>query len=99
MNKYPGRLTRKKAREMFEHGKPFVIVPVKCPAYTYRGIGEYSNNYYLSEYATIIYPIEYEEDMTFDKIVNAFEYYNCNSLLGYYAAFYEAHSDILATYV
>ena len=27
-------------------------------------------------------------DWDFDKVVNSFEYYNCNSEMGYYAAFY-----------
>ena len=32
-------------------------------------------------------------DTTFDRLVNAFEYYNCNAELGYYSHYFVSESD------
>lgn len=99
MNKYPGRISKKQARKLFEENKPFVIVPCKCYPYFHGWSGK-KYGYHLTLMASVIYPQECEEGTTFDSIVNSFEYYNCHAFgNGSYAAFYEAKPDVLATYV
>ena len=82
MIKYPGRLTKKQARILFNEGSPVLIVPCKCSPFDFIGR--------LSRYGSVAYkPIMSEDYSDFDKFVNAFEYYNCNPELGRYAAFYK----------
>lgn len=77
--KYPGRVNKRTAREMFNNGQPIVIVPCKCRAYD----GEAR----LNVMACICDPHFADED--FDNIVEMYEYYNCTPETGTYASFYK----------
>ena len=86
MIKYPGRITKKEARKLFRGGVKFIIVPCKCRPYNYNGS--------LGDTAGIVDPLKMPDKYKcFDTFVNEFEYYNCNSELGYYAAFYKTQSN------
>ena len=54
-------------------------------------VSDGNHDIYLLTHEPWGYPphLNWEPDQDFDKVVNAFEYYNCtNSETGYYAAFY-----------
>lgn len=72
------RISKAKARTMWESGKDFIICPNKC-----------SPNGFGSMYTrTDCYTEDIETRRPFDTFVNAFEYYNCNRETGMHAAFY-----------
>ena len=82
MIQYPGRLTKKQARKLFNEGSPVLIVPCRCSPFDFSGR--------YSRYSAVAHKLIMSEDyQDFDKFVNAFEYYNCNPELGRYAAFYK----------
>lgn len=63
------------AKKCFDHDLPVMVCPV--------------NMYPLSKYYSCSVWIRKNDNYdTFDKAVNAFEYYNCNHETGYYTAFY-----------
>ena len=67
------KIDKKQARKAFNAGKEIRVVPCKCAPSNVWGIG-----------ASITRASGY----TFDKLVNEFEHYNCNSELGNRAAYY-----------
>lgn len=70
------RISKRTAKKMYNDGKSVYIVPCKVYAN--------DNNYWIKPYE-----IKINKDIDpFDRIVNSFEYYNCNHELGYYTAFY-----------
>lgn len=68
------RVSKIKARRLFDENKAIYLIPAKC-RFTTTGF---------------VVPIKIcnDGDRSFDSIVNEFEYYNCNQELGGYAAFY-----------
>ena len=73
------RITKSCARELFNQGKLLCIAPVNanmyynsCILYTFINKYDYDTNGILD----------------FDKVVNEYEYYNCNSELGRYTKFF-----------
>ena len=71
------RITKNQARKVFNAGYDFIILPCKCRLFTPWHLECYIDGYSKNE-----------PDRTFDTIVNAFIYYNCNSEMGYYPSFY-----------
>lgn len=70
------RVDKRVARRLFNEGEAIFLVPCNCDVhslFTYE-IGK--------DYWGI------DEDPDFDKVVNAFEWYNCNSELGRYTMFF-----------
>ena len=72
------RINKTVARKLWENGKNFIIVPCKCSP---CGLGALYTETDLSK--------DERNEKTFDSFVNAFEFYNCNSEMGKYAAFYK----------
>lgn len=68
------RVNKPTARRLFMDGQSVTICPCNM-----RPIGIWGMGAVISKK---------EADDTFDRIVNAFEYYNCNAETGYYASFY-----------
>lgn len=72
------RINKTTARKLWESGRNFILVPCKCSP---NGLGALNTETDLSL-----------EDITcrrnFDSFINEFEYYNCNSEMGRYTAFY-----------
>ena len=93
MNKYPGRISKKQAKELWKKGEPFVIVPCRCYPYVCNPMGVVVR-YKVSEFAFEVKREFYQNcDTDFDKLCNSFTYYNCNAVTGYYPAFYRLHPD------
>lgn len=93
-NKYPGRITKMEARKRWDEGKSFIMVPCKCSAYyPYRGNGDCY--YGLGQMAYTIDPVMAASHFEhFDDLCNHFEYYNCNPVVGRYAAFYVPREEL-----
>ena len=77
------KVTKPTARKLFNSGTPVYLLPSKVNAFMV-----FDNNY-----KGFIQPvvISYKEDRgenQFDRTVNEFEYYNCNSEMGYYAHYF-----------
>lgn len=66
------RINKREARKLYDNKIPVLIIPCNCNP--------------LSAWLTGFIMIKYEK--SFDTLVNEFIYYNCNSELGYYPAFY-----------
>ena len=71
------RINKRIARKLFNEGKEFWIVPRFQDPLHWGVLVNYKSdaNYYASY-------------SSFDSLVNAFEYYNCDSERGTYSAFY-----------
>ena len=69
------RIDKRIARKLYEAKKPFFI----CACNMY-----YTTGFYVDEN----FSLRYEYIDSFDKLVNAFEYYNCDNERGRYAAYY-----------
>lgn len=73
------KITRPKAKRLFDEGKTLYLLPCKCSRVCLvevcgiRPATITKNN---------------DAGRTFEKLVNSFEYYNCNRELGYYTHFY-----------
>lgn len=71
---------RPKAERLFNEGKTIYLLPCKC------------NRLCLTEKNCWITPVQIKKDAdagnTFKKLVDSFEYYNCNREVGYYTHFY-----------
>lgn len=68
------RITKRTAERLYEMGEPVLFCPVKLiPG------GVWGNGYIVTKE---------EEGRTFEQVLNAFEYYNCNNETGNYTAFY-----------
>lgn len=71
------RINKRVARKLFDEGKEFWIVPrLQDPLHW----GNLINFKGASNY--------YDDYTSFDALVNAFEYYNCDNERGTYSAFY-----------
>lgn len=79
MNHYENRITRAAARKLFTQEKPFIMVA--CNLRKEFGITVGMTGHDYNE-------IRENFNNDFDKLVNAFQYYNCNSETGRYSAFY-----------
>ena len=69
------RIDKRIARKLYEAKKPFFI----CACNMY-----YTTGFYVDKN----FSLRYEYIDSFDKLVNAFEYYNCDNERGRYAAYY-----------
>lgn len=69
------RISKAAARKMWKDNQDFIMVPCKCSP---TGLGAIYTRCDLSA----------AEKADFDKLVNAFEFYNCNNETGRYTAFY-----------
>lgn len=71
------RINKRVARKLFNEGKEFWIVPRLQDPLRWGNLINFKGaaNYYDSY-------------MSFDALVNAFEYYNCDNERGTYSAFY-----------
>lgn len=87
MIRYPGRITKNEARKRWEEGKPFIVIPCKCTPYE---PSNYLNGYHYKTWAMAenVESSVVSDYITFDALVNEFEYYNCNFETGRYPAFY-----------
>ena len=73
------RITKPHARKLFNQGKLICIAPVNANMYyALCNLYAFINNY----------DFDMNETLDFDKVVNEYEYYNCNSELGYYSKFF-----------
>lgn len=68
------RINKRKARELYNSDRPFIIVAKNL----------------RPEHGVKISGAAFERmiDMSFEAVVNSYEYYNCNNETGRYAAFY-----------
>lgn len=73
------RVSKRTARRHYNNGELIILLPVKC--YSEQFAFETGENH--------------NEVKEFDKLVNEFEYYNCNHECGYYAAFYVAEGKMI----
>lgn len=74
------KIRKDRARKLFNEGRAIKIIPCRAnPASIWMGFIEIQKDLPFAK--------EHEGN-TFDKIVNAFEYYNCNPEMGRYAHFY-----------
>lgn len=69
------RVRKDVARKLFKEGRVIYLTPSNVQAS--------DCNMWIKPY-----PINNEGKRDFDSTVNQFEYYNCNSELGYYACFW-----------
>ena len=69
------KIRKNTARKLFNNGHELIIIPCKCaPGRVWlTGFKICKNNL---------------ENADFDRLINEFEYYNCNSELGRYTHFY-----------
>lgn len=69
------KIRKNTARKLFNDGRELTIIPCKCaPGSAWlTGFRICKNNL---------------ENADFDRLINEFEYYNCNSELGRYTSFY-----------
>ena len=69
------KVNKTQARKLFLQKKDIYILPCKV----------YIGNMWIKPY---IANITKKVDFDFDKLINEYEYYNCNYELGYYASYY-----------
>ena len=69
------KIRKDTARKLFNDGKELIIIPCKCApgGMWLTGFRICKNNL---------------ENADFDRLINEFEYYNCNAELGRYTSFY-----------
>lgn len=89
MNKYIinnyERISKTTAKKLFLNGEKIEMFPCKAVP----GSVWFPYGYTISREAQKVYAIdETGIKNRFDSLVNSFEFYNCNSQSGYYAAFY-----------
>ena len=73
------RITKRAAIKLYEMGEPVLFCPVKLiPG------GAWGNGCIITK----------EEGRTFEQVLNAFEYYNCNNETGNYTAFYKRIKEV-----
>lgn len=73
------RVSKRTARRYYNNGESIILLPVKC--YSEQFAFETGENH--------------NEVKEFDKLVNEFEYYNCNHECGYYTAFYVVNGKMI----
>lgn len=69
------RIRKDVARKLFQEGRTVYLTP--------SNVSADDTNLWIKPY-----PINNRDEKDFDVKVNQFEYYNCNSELGYYACFW-----------
>ena len=72
------RISKAAARKLWENNSNFIIVPCKLSPY---GLGALDTSCDLSTE-------DIDNRRSFDKLINEFTFYNCNSETGRYPAFY-----------
>lgn len=77
------KVTKPQAKKMFYQGVELYLLPCKV-----NEIALLSNSEYWVKPCVIQLKEDEEKEEQFEKWVNEFEYYNCNSQLGYYAHYY-----------
>ena len=70
------RISKSKARKLFENYEKFTVVPCKVNPINSWGLGM------EVEY------FDWSVGCSFDEFMNNYQYYNCNSELGRYPSFY-----------
>lgn len=70
------KIRKNTARKLFNEGKEIFLIPCKAKLSMWIDFYKIQIDRYFSA------------DRDFDKIVNFFEYYNCNPEMGAYAHFY-----------
>ena len=73
------RITKRTAERLYNAGQPVLFCPVNLIPGGPWGIG---------------CTITKDEGTTFEQVLNAFEYYNCNNEAGSYTAFYIAVKEV-----
>ena len=77
------KVTKPTARKLFNSGTPVYLLPSKVNAFM---VFDNNDKGFIQPVV-----ISYKEDRgenQFDRTVNEFEYYNCNSEMGYYAHYF-----------
>ena len=69
------RVRKDVARRLYKEGRTIYLTP--------SNIAASDSNFWVTPY-----PISNRDEKNFDDVVNEFEYYNCNSELGYYTNFW-----------
>lgn len=69
------KIRKNTARKLFNEGRELIITPCKCNPH-----GAWLTGFTICKNTL--------ENSDFDRLINEFEYYNCNSELGKYTAFY-----------
>ena len=84
------KVTKITARKMFNYGITLFLIPCKVnPKYAFDNA---SKVIYVNP-VVIRKSLDEEIDEEFDKLVNNYEYYNCNSGIGRYAHYYVREVD------
>ena len=73
------RVAKPRAKKLFNTGKPLYLLP--CMASPHSPWNQFAL-------------VDNMQARTFDQQVNAFEYYNCNSQMGKFAAYYVEKKDL-----
>jgi hypothetical protein len=73
------RINKRVARGLYNEGIAILVLPNKTNANNAWNIGMEANKAELEKK---------ELDADFDRLINAYEHYNCNAELGSYSAFY-----------
>ena len=76
------RVNKPTARKMYNYGLTVNLLPCKVS----------TNSVWIRPFAINKFESEYSENK-FDRTVNAFQYYNCNTETGYYPSFYVNEDD------
>lgn len=75
------RISKRRARTLFESRHPIGVCPSNCnPRYTFW--------FYTTLYEIERNGYDWESWESFDRWLNKYMYYNCNSELGHYVKFY-----------
>ena len=77
------KVTRPTARKLFNAGQEIFVLPCKVSPAALQGKG-------WVQPVIISLATTDERENKFERTISAFEYYNCNNELGYYASFYVA---------
>ena len=88
MNKYDfrtvERISKIKAAELYNNGFDVLFIPCKLnPENNFYNLGIWQNQFLDGQYNS------------FEKLLNAFEYYNCTNETGKYTAFYIKREKVL----
>lgn len=81
------RITKPVARKMYNEGYDISLIPCCVSSRVLGG-----NHLWLKPVTLNIKDCEYTENK-FDRMVNDFEYYNCNAELGYYPHYFVSTDD------
>lgn len=83
------RVTKTKARTAYNNGLTVILCPVNMPPVNRRFTG-WNGGVYVNidrdDYIGV--SDKWTKENSFDRVVNCFEFYNCNNETGKYAAFY-----------